>query len=411
MKKPVATALLFAALTWCAQAFPLMGEHMAGFPVGRNPQWPEGLADVLNSPGRVYGFFDNFLDLYFFAGDTDDFNDLLKRYSKVEGIPLKLVLHQGQGKTGTFGRDQIPFDYELAMSFWIQHGKPVCSAAVGLWVGGEVELDKVEVPPNVVVETTVNLEDHQEIARFISDQKATRRRAEGGISSQTVEEPAMTELPSFKSKRPLFGKLALNEDGSKVLSVALDESSGTRTGHDVLYADLNFNGRFEQTERFDAASANRHGSWLASSSFPPLDMDVPYNKEAQGISRPCQLTSGYRQYPRHGVPEDLSVTVRFRLREGNTTWEYAFSGSATPSKRLDKATIWRPCEKPGLEITAKPDGTRKANLGVGLELTASENKLECWKEGQPVKAHVEIKKPDRAVAHRGDATPDKFTFG
>ncbi|NQT84026.1 hypothetical protein HQ563_13450 [bacterium] len=96
-----------------------------------------------------------------------------------------------------------------------------------------------------------------------------------------------------------------------VNSVALDESNGTRTGCDLLYADTNFNGEFEESERYVSTAAKRHGAWLAFSSFPPVDLNLPYNESAEGIKDPCQVSLGYRQYPRHGVAEEISIMARF----------------------------------------------------------------------------------------------------
>ncbi len=224
----------------------------------------------------------------------------------------------------------------------------------------------------------------------------------------------ISEKPSpvvFKSKRPLFGKIALTEDGSKVLSIASDESGGTRTGHDILYGDLNFNGQFEESERLTLKEANRHGTWLSTATFAPLDLDVPYNKKAEGIRNPCQLILNYRQYPRAGVAEDFSVAAKIRLRDGDAVWEYSFTTSARPSKTLKNAAVCSISGAPRMELTAKPDGRQIGNLGIGLELLVGEDAIECRKDGQPVKAHVEIKKPNGEVVHQGDDTLDRFTFG
>ncbi len=56
-------------------------------------------------------------------------------------------------------------------------------------------------------------------------------------------------------------------------------------------------------------------------------------------------------------------------------------------------------------------GQKKRNLGIGLELKAGEIELDCRKAGQPVKAHVQIKKQDARVVHQGDATLDRLVLG
>jgi hypothetical protein len=205
--------------------------------------------------------------------------------------------------------------------------------------------------------------------------------------------------------------MAVTADATKTLSVVVDESRGTRTGYDVLWADVDFDGTFEESERLVATAANRQGAWFVSSSFSPIPLEVGHSEKAEGVSNPSQITLGYRSYPRHGVAEEISVVARFRLREDSSVWEHVFSGGATPSKTLAKAPVWEAEKQLSLEVFAQPDGYRKGNLGVGLTLACGGNRLECFKDGERVKAHVEIKTPDGQVAHKGDATLDRFTFG
>jgi hypothetical protein len=406
--KVISVVVMVSSLVWWMPASALEGEHMAGFPVGQPPQWPRGMADMLNSPNRVYGFFFNFGDSFFFAGDAQDFNDFVRHYAGLEGVSHRLILLPGRGKTGLFDRGRIGFDWAVSMSFYLQEGKPVGDAGVSLWVDGQVELEKVEVPANVVVQAGG---DSGKIMGFISAREAERGEEKERAKAVAAMEAKSHEERLFKSERLLYGKVALTEDGSKVLSVVFDESGGTRSGYDLLFADVDFDGEFEKSERFAAANTNRHGSWLASSSFAPIHLNVPYSRKAEGVSNPCEVSLGYLQYPRHGVAEEISIVARFRLRQKGAQWEFAFSGGTKPAKSPEKASVWRVQDKPRMAVFARPDGYRKGNLGVGLTLTAGENKLECRKADQLVKVHVEIKTPEGEIVHRGDATPDRFTFG
>lgn len=257
------------------------------------------------------------------------------------------------------------------------------------------------------------------------DVSATETKQESVKIGTTPAKPA-----TFKSRRLLHGKIALNEDRSKLVSVVFDESGGTRTGHDTLYADVNFNGRFEEDEKLEATEVKRYGTWLSTSTFTPITFNVPYNKKvtqvsapaepskadnttpkAEDISDPCRITLSYRQYPRAGVAEDFSVTAVLKLRENEAIWEYTLKGSGKLTKRLEDAEPWSMNVAPKIQITTRADERNKGNMGIGLELKAGETELECRKAGEPIKAHVEIKRPDGTVVHRGDATLDKFVFG
>lgn len=402
----IVAALL--VVTPAPQLFGDMGEYTTKLPLLQNPQWPEGLADMLNCPGRVYGLSYNFADSFFFVGDSADFNDFIARYGKLEGLSHKLTLVAGPGEIRPFNGGPIPYDWAITMSFYLRDGKRHGDASIALRVGGQVDLNRVDVPTNVMVQAGGGGE---ELTKFVASHEAKGSK-ENDTTPRTP--PSATQSAGttlFKSERLLFAKVALTEDASRVLFVAFDESGGTRTGYDLLCADVNFNGKFEETERFAASATDRKNGWLASSSFAPIKLDLPFNKKAQGIENPCQVSLGYRQYPRHGVAEEISVTARFKLRENDTEWEFAFSGGVKPAKSLEKASVWSAQSKPTLALFASPDGYRKGNLGLGLNFAAGENKLECWKAGQPVKAQAIIRKPDGEVVHRGEATPDKFSFG
>lgn len=408
IRRLLSIAVAILLFTSATQVFGDMGEHSAKLPLLQNPQWPDGLADMLNCPGRVYGFSYNFADSFFFVGDAADFNDFMARYAKLEGVSHKLTLLAGPGEISLFNSGPISYDWAITLCFYFREGKRHGDVSVSLRVAGQVELVKVDVPTNVVVQAGG---DAEELAGFVAAHEAKRKETQETTDPKRPDAAQSGGTATYKSERLLFGKVSLTEDGSRVLSVVLDESGGTRTGYDVLYADVNLNGEFEESERFAAAATQRHGTWLASSSFAPVNLSVPYNKKAEGIADRCQVSLGYRQYPRHGVAEEISVTVRFKLRGSNTEWEFVFSGGVKPAKSLEKASVWSVGEKPTLGVFAGPDGYRKGNLGLGLNFAAGENKLQCWKGGQPVKAQAVIRRPGGEVVHKGEATPDKFSFG
>jgi len=397
-KNPVALSAFLFALLVCAAAFPLYSIYSPGIPVEQQPDWPAGLADLLNCPNHVYGYAGGYApalyDRLFFAGDAEDFNDFIERYARIQGMAHKLLLHPGRGE----------FDWQISVCPNVRD----LNGVLELWVGGEVELDKVIVPPKVQVSAAGPDENIAEFIRKIEARRSGKGEPKG---PPPPPQPALKNGKLFKSSRVLYGKAALTQDSSRLLSVTLDESGGTRTGYDLLYADLNFDGRFDESEKSTASVMNRHGTWLASSSFPAIALGVPFNESARKVPDSCRVTIGYLQYPRYGVGEEISVTARFKLNGRDTEWEFAFTGGVKPAKSLEKASVWTVGEKPTLEAFARPDGYIKGNLGLGLNFAAGQNKLECWKGGQPVKAQAEIKKLDGVVVHRGEATPDRFSFG
>lgn len=183
MRKTVASVVVvFVSLACCLGVLGLAMEYPAGQPVGWCPDWPEGLWGLLNREDRVHGFFVNANDFCFFSGDTSAFNEFLAQYAKLEGTPLTLVLHPGRGLAGSPWDEKktIPFEWQVNIlrRGWDPRAPEATSpedseyvVTVELWLGGQVELKKVEVPLNVEVKSS------GEIEQFIAAHE-TRQQAE-----------------------------------------------------------------------------------------------------------------------------------------------------------------------------------------------------------------------------------------
>jgi len=664
MRNTVSSLIALVAVVCCLPAFPLASNHPPGLPVGQQPDWPEGLADFLNSPGRVHGYFVNANDFFFYRGDTDEFNQFLDQYARLEKTPLTVVLQPGPGKTNFITRDdkEITFDWKVDVYCrgWAREippdlpgGKSQYVAIIQLHTGGEVNLNKVNVPVNVEVKY---VEPAKQFTEFVAAHEAERQRAKGAgstaeVSAQEANAPAppvgtpqeraprlvnldpyvtafweeyhgglsgsdlplkpgeqriggitfrvgkgvvqlggsslkdkpsevkgikvgmkleklhvlhglaaerpeatrlatyvvhyednsSAEIPieygvhvrswlaswrdalevsgadvawtagdsssppirlycltwenprpdkalatidfnsadgdsapfvvamtaeeavavppaepstssDYKSKRPRFIRLPLDENGSKVLLVTFDESKGTGTGYDLLLSDLDLDGKLEESERIHGRTLERNGRVLLS-SFSPLKLDVPY-KGDKSVLASWQVAFSYRA-PRdvevatpfgeagavvpqgtHPISPEATpsspasstvgqptpatasapvgtfhITANLSLRKDSTDWRYFLSDDIQTSESAETAPIWNFSRGLKLELSTRPDGRNKGNLGIGLRLLVGENDLRCMKAGQPIEAHAEIKKPDGTVLHSGDATLDKFVFG
>ena len=179
MKKAVVTIMVVGlTLSCCASLLSLAMEYRSE-PVTQQPTWPDGLADLLNSRERVYGYFVNFSDYFYYSGDAKAFNSFVERYSKLQGTPLIVILHYGRGVTGSFdpkGETTIPFDWKVSVDVLpglagAARGPSPRAARVELWLGGQVDLKEVQIPLNVI------LKSGGEIEKFIADHEARRTQA------------------------------------------------------------------------------------------------------------------------------------------------------------------------------------------------------------------------------------------
>jgi len=186
----VSLAVLLFNLAWCVPALSLMIKRdLDHSQVPSSPDWPAGLKELVSREGRVYGrhldapTFGRGYELVsiYFAGDTSAFNKFMEGYARLTGTPLTLTLHAGRGVVSplAFEKRRIFFDWQVNISRYrppeasdsTEKSEPAYTVGVELWVGGNVELDNVNVPLNVEAKSD------GEIEKFIADHQAKRKKA------------------------------------------------------------------------------------------------------------------------------------------------------------------------------------------------------------------------------------------
>ncbi len=233
--------------------------------------------------------------------------------------------------------------------------------------------------------------------------------------------------PAFGSQKPLYLKVALAEDGLKLLSVVLDESKGTGSGYDVLYADADLNGAFDEAEKVTAKT------WKCSPTglhcdFPAVKVSVAPKSEALGKSCGCEITLNYAKHtyatevttatsqgPKVAAStttsESFGASSNMKVGEGAGQWEYSFWTAITPSEKIADAPVWNFLGTPKLALTSKADDRNPGQLGIGLKLMAGETRIDGKKGTTAINARVEVRKPDGKVVHKDEGPADKYGFG
>ena len=178
----------------------MMEGELSGADLGQLSDWLPGLEKLVSYGGVVYGvhmdaptFYRGLETMYiFFRGDHEDFNEMLreyarlgdslKRYTESGSGQLTLTLHPGRGNVGsagagTIGRDKnIPFDWKITMTregtLVPEREKRRYSVSVDLWLGGDITLDKVEVP------LSIDVKSGGEIEVFIAKHEEKRKQAQ-----------------------------------------------------------------------------------------------------------------------------------------------------------------------------------------------------------------------------------------
>ena len=153
--------------------------------------WP-GILPVINDKHRVYFWWVNGNEKFFFDGDTAALNRTLIDFSKSESPTLEVVLRPGPGQTNTFNQKKaVDFNWELHLiggiaatmrrldrgeNIWVSH--PVLT----IYVGDKIKLDQLKIPGNVRVSQIADLQSRYAEALGSTD-KTVRGWASGNIAS------------------------------------------------------------------------------------------------------------------------------------------------------------------------------------------------------------------------------------
>lgn len=162
-------AVLSAAIAASAAepAGALASEHPAGKTLHAASNWPDGLADLVNCRERVYGYFVNFWDCFYFEGDTASLNAFLQKLGGIHQPQPVVTLHTGRGKTHKLdGEETFEYDWSLSTR---PEGAPIADKrvqtglAVDVWLSDSIRLDDLKVPLSIEVRSG------GEIDKFVKD--------------------------------------------------------------------------------------------------------------------------------------------------------------------------------------------------------------------------------------------------
>jgi hypothetical protein len=175
MKARLIAALIACALVVAAPAALALGsDYPPDRPVISSTNWPKGLNALVNVTNRVWGFFVNAEDDFFFSGTAAELSVFLRDYSRLEGIESRrLILHDGVGEAKSpWEKAGRPCDWKLEACPKSWHNIAVLSkqgtnsvealqkaakepgyvVEVHFWTGGRIALDKLAIPGNVLVQ-------------------------------------------------------------------------------------------------------------------------------------------------------------------------------------------------------------------------------------------------------------------
>jgi hypothetical protein len=113
MKLLAGTAPVLLLLVLPAAALALAYETFGNAPVTKQPEWAEGVIDVVNLKTRVYAYWVNGNENFFYRGNARALNEALRQYAAVKADAREVILLPGTGKRQSFDRKPIDFDWQF----------------------------------------------------------------------------------------------------------------------------------------------------------------------------------------------------------------------------------------------------------------------------------------------------------
>jgi len=209
---------------------------------------------------------------------------------------------------------------------------------------------------------------------------------------------------------PAYGRIGLPMDGARVLAVKL-LASGSTGLRDVLYVDLNFNGKFEANEKCTPASRSGKGSSsYRYCVFPQLR--IPAGHSAGATACQLSLFSMYQTAPhRKPVSETmLSLQCGDVERSARAAAVASGSGPLATAGSLKSAPLSGVSENLALKVEAKPDPQNKGHTGFGATLGWPKLTMYFSENAAP-NARLVVKDGAGNVVHEKATKLDQLGFG
>jgi hypothetical protein len=107
-------AISFVALFVLPAAALALGEEGFGnAPRPQQPDWADGVVDVVNLKSRVYFRWVNGNEDFFYRGDALALNEALRRFALINDDARQVILLPGSGRAQTFQGKQVEFEFQF----------------------------------------------------------------------------------------------------------------------------------------------------------------------------------------------------------------------------------------------------------------------------------------------------------
>lgn len=234
--------LCFSNLAWG------LGEEQTGNEPVRGEKSPPGVLSVINDTHRVYRWWVNGNEKFFFRGDTIALNSALEAFAAIESDKLEMVLRPGPVTTSNFHGDQeFPYNWNLHLIGGIVSGMSKEDLGVNVWpshpilyvyVGNEIQLSDLEIPKNITVLELSDLKKRYSAALRSSSQSVRGWTCGELAALDKYNTATMTEIAKMLEDDVVWVRLnaagALQSYGGKAKAVLPQLRAASETDDESL---------------------------------------------------------------------------------------------------------------------------------------------------------------------------------
>jgi hypothetical protein len=224
--KRIAMSAAMILLALPAAALAESFESFGNAPLGKRPGWADGVLDVVNLPSRVYSLWEGLAETptFFYQGDGRALNDAIRKFAAIKASQRRLILLPGRGKTHSFNRKPIDFDWRLHLPT----GK---HAVMTAYINAQTPrgpLDRKKAQKWIAA-----LDDDS----FASRQTASRELEKLGAAAKPLLREALKRRPSPEVRRRI-GALLEKLKGFDAGDLEVPDGVTVVTANDLLQAHL-----------------------------------------------------------------------------------------------------------------------------------------------------------------------------
>jgi len=179
---PLAAALVAVSWAYPSRAWGLATEEIGNKALAEaNYKAWKGIVPLVNDKARVYTIWVNGNESFYYKAGVKELNEALEKFAKVEVKNHVVVLRPGTGVRSTFDKVGIAYQWELHVVGGIAATRAVediedldwqKDPVLTIYIGGEIELDKLKFPDGVKLRYRAEDEAHEsykKITEFVDD--------------------------------------------------------------------------------------------------------------------------------------------------------------------------------------------------------------------------------------------------